>query len=534
MPTIKDIAKAAGVSHGTVSNVLNKRGCVSYEKIRLVEETARAMGYAIDEKASTLRCGKAKTIAVFLPALSEGHYADLYTGILRYAEPMGYTVRLFLTDDLPYLERRAISDALALKASGVLSVSCLCDEGEYAELTARKIPVVFLERPTVAGKAPAFSFDMKAAADALLEMLETRNLAKQSCCIVAGDASFPDQQLFTETLKQRLSLDAASLFFNVRDQHSHAVGELMCKKPMPSVIICASEDIAASIRSAFSHGSVHLPEVFALVPLRTSYCRDYHSLALNYRQLGHEAAQAMLDLLEQGNALVSRALPPSRQSLPHKAPAVLLKKPLRILAHNSPAVDALRCLLPRFEHQTKTPVELHACSMKELHSALSAPDADQWDLIRMDTTRLAHLADRLLFPLEELDAKAHSVFSGMFDGIKEEFSLVKGRMYALPFDISVQMLFYQKSLFENIGQIRGYYEWTGQALRVPETYAEFDRVSRFFSRAHRADSPVPYGSTLALSRPMSLASEFLPRLLAAGELEYTEDGCLNLLTPLVL
>lgn len=55
MPTIKDIAKAAGVSHGTVSNVLNKRGNVSYEKIKLVEETAVAMGYAIDEKASLLR-----------------------------------------------------------------------------------------------------------------------------------------------------------------------------------------------------------------------------------------------------------------------------------------------------------------------------------------------------------------------------------------------------------------------------------------------------------------------------------------------
>ena len=123
MPTIKDIAKAAGVSHGTVSNVLNKRGCVSYEKIRLVEETARAMGYAIDEKASTLRRGKARTIALLLPTLEEEAYTDLYTGVLRYAQQQDYAVRLFLTDDLPYLERRAIEDALALKVSGMLSVS---------------------------------------------------------------------------------------------------------------------------------------------------------------------------------------------------------------------------------------------------------------------------------------------------------------------------------------------------------------------------------------------------------------------------
>ena len=40
MATIKDIAREAGVSQGTVSNVLNGKGNVSSDKIRLVEETA--------------------------------------------------------------------------------------------------------------------------------------------------------------------------------------------------------------------------------------------------------------------------------------------------------------------------------------------------------------------------------------------------------------------------------------------------------------------------------------------------------------
>ena len=44
MPTIKDIARIAGVSHGTVSNVLNGRGNVSVEKIEAVQRAAREVG----------------------------------------------------------------------------------------------------------------------------------------------------------------------------------------------------------------------------------------------------------------------------------------------------------------------------------------------------------------------------------------------------------------------------------------------------------------------------------------------------------
>ena len=47
MATIKDIAHLAGVSQGTVSNVLNGKGIVSSEKIRLVEEAAAQLGYTV-------------------------------------------------------------------------------------------------------------------------------------------------------------------------------------------------------------------------------------------------------------------------------------------------------------------------------------------------------------------------------------------------------------------------------------------------------------------------------------------------------
>lgn len=55
MPTIKDIAKEAGVAQGTVSNVLNGRGNVSSDKIILVEQACAKLGYTMNQRAKTLR-----------------------------------------------------------------------------------------------------------------------------------------------------------------------------------------------------------------------------------------------------------------------------------------------------------------------------------------------------------------------------------------------------------------------------------------------------------------------------------------------
>ena len=56
MATILDVAKLAGVSQGTVSNVLNRKGNVSSEKIKLVEEAAQTLGFTINEKAKMFIC----------------------------------------------------------------------------------------------------------------------------------------------------------------------------------------------------------------------------------------------------------------------------------------------------------------------------------------------------------------------------------------------------------------------------------------------------------------------------------------------
>ena len=145
MPTIKDIAREAGVSHGTVSNVLNKTGKVSIEKIRLVEEAAKRLGYVPNAQAQALRQGTPDAIAVILPSLSENIYLDLYSSLQISFHQAGYEVLIYTTDDIAGKEESIFNQLPTSRLAAVVTASCLGKQNNslYSTLPC---PVIQVDR----------------------------------------------------------------------------------------------------------------------------------------------------------------------------------------------------------------------------------------------------------------------------------------------------------------------------------------------------------------------------------------------------
>ena len=121
MATIKDIAKLAGVSHGTVSNVLNKRGNVSAEKIRAVEEAAKALGYELNESARNLRRQHKNAIALLIPDIYTRHYIDFYESMQQYVRAYGYSMEVYATDNHYIKERDLVRKMVSASVSALVS-----------------------------------------------------------------------------------------------------------------------------------------------------------------------------------------------------------------------------------------------------------------------------------------------------------------------------------------------------------------------------------------------------------------------------
>ena len=130
MITIKDIAKAAGVAQGTVSNVLNGKGNVSSQKIKLVLSAAASLGYIPNEHAKLLSKGQSNLLAVILPNIRSKQYLDFYMGFKVYSENHNFSVIQYLTnDDNPESEAAAYKDIQSLMPTGT-AVFSSCPNAE--------------------------------------------------------------------------------------------------------------------------------------------------------------------------------------------------------------------------------------------------------------------------------------------------------------------------------------------------------------------------------------------------------------------
>ncbi|HUF08716.1 MAG TPA: LacI family DNA-binding transcriptional regulator, partial [Rhodothermales bacterium] len=89
-PTIRDVAREAGVSISTVSRVLNDTCPVRDDKRRRVEETVARMGYTPDPTARSLLKRETGGVGVLLPSVSEEFFSEFLTGIDRFAQQNGY------------------------------------------------------------------------------------------------------------------------------------------------------------------------------------------------------------------------------------------------------------------------------------------------------------------------------------------------------------------------------------------------------------------------------------------------------------
>ena len=144
-PTIRDVARNAGVSPGCVSNVMNGRRSQDDPIGQAVMAAVQELGYRRNSMASNLRRSNSRIVGLVIPDFENPFFAELVARLELHAESSGYRIVATSSRETPAIEAREIDELIGWRVAGILLIPALgSDAGEI--IRTNRTPFVVLDR----------------------------------------------------------------------------------------------------------------------------------------------------------------------------------------------------------------------------------------------------------------------------------------------------------------------------------------------------------------------------------------------------
>jgi LacI family transcriptional regulator len=326
MSTIIEVAKLAGVSTATVSNVIRSTRVVSSRRTERVRAAIKQLNYSPNEIARSLKVRQTRILAMVLPDITNPFFPELIRGAEDAAFARGYFLVTANTDEQVGRERRIIEAFRSYRVGGILLATAQGRKGPDADhisaLIQGGMPVVCLDRTVPNVKTDAVLLDNTGGARECV-----RHLIKQgysSIAMVSGPAHL--QTAHERFEGYRLALEDAGIPVQqsliIRgdfrfESGYQAVIKLLKLKKRPDAIFVANGVMAQGALKAIDTLELRCPEDLALATfdhLASEYSHqpELTSVVQPSYDMGSRAGGMLMDRIEgrlQGGYSVIRVAP---------------------------------------------------------------------------------------------------------------------------------------------------------------------------------------------------------------------------------
>jgi len=269
VPTIKDVAKRAGVSVITVSRVINGAEYVRAETQARVLAAIDDLQYVPNQMASSLRSRQNDTLALVVPDIATTFWTAMARGAEDEAWSKGFSLFLCNTDDDPAKEERYIENLRRRRVAGVAIVATLDSTGLLNRLQTHELPFVMLHRKIAGIEADVIRSDSRAGAVALTQRLLDQGLRRIAYVggPLAGSLGQDRLAGYREALvRAGIAPDPALIKLGQHTQRSgyELVGELLKLRPLPEAICIGNSRLALGALHALTAAGVRAPDDIAV------------------------------------------------------------------------------------------------------------------------------------------------------------------------------------------------------------------------------------------------------------------------------
>lgn len=306
MPTIKDVAKLAGVSVSTVSRALNGSGYVDKTTEERVMAAIKQLNYKPSQVARGLVSKKTKTFGLILPDITNPFFPEVARGAEDEASRYGYNIMLCNSDWNVAKEKMYLNIMQEKCVDGIILVGSKIDDDYIKMLSNLSIPVVLLDRST--------SLDIHSICtnNILGSYMATKHLIEQGYKTIAH-ISGPHQSPSAKNrlLGYRRALEESDIPFDLvlvieGDYRitggSLAMQRLLRLNAVPDAVFCANDFMAIGALEVLQEAGVKVPDEVALVGYDGIYLSKhlYPKLTTVVQptyQMGTAAVQVILETL---------------------------------------------------------------------------------------------------------------------------------------------------------------------------------------------------------------------------------------------
>ena len=270
--SVVDVAARAGVSVGTVSNVLNRPERVSPSTRDRVLRAIEELGFVRNEAARQLRAGRSRTIGLVVLDVSNPFFTDLAAGAESVAVSLGLSVVLCNSNDDISREHHYLSMLKEQRAFGILITPAGSKTAAIDEIRRRGIPVVLVDRAAPGSQCSVSVNDRvggELAVSHLVEQGHTR------IGFVGGPVSL--SQVSQRLAGARAAIEAAGLPYGALTMietprldvaQGRATGEQLASMPprqRPTAVFCANDLLALGLLQDMVRRHLSVPGDLAIV-----------------------------------------------------------------------------------------------------------------------------------------------------------------------------------------------------------------------------------------------------------------------------
>jgi LacI family transcriptional regulator len=270
MPTIRDVAKLAGVAPITASRVISNSGYASDEVRQRVTKAVEQLGYVPNFLARSLRSKRTRTLALVLTDITNPFWTTVARGVEDAASEEGYHVIFCNTDESASKQDSYLEALIQKQVDGILLVPARSNESPIEFLHQQKVHVVLLDRRLPNMEADVVRCDSEGGAYLLVQLL--MKLGHRRIAILSGPCGVSSAE--DRVAGYQRALEEAGLETEERliicgeftlESGYQMTRNLLAMSPRPTALFAGNNFIAIGALKAMHDAGVAVPEDMSVV-----------------------------------------------------------------------------------------------------------------------------------------------------------------------------------------------------------------------------------------------------------------------------